>query len=101
MMLSVPVSLTSLQIIISTFFSVTGLGIVSYFFVVEKYSIVYMYPHRVSIHLKFLQLTCFPDVALASLAMIAGVYFTFFYFLWIYAHAWDSWVLNTSVFFFK
>ena len=44
MMLSVPVSLTSLQIINSTFFSVTGLGIVSYFFMVEKYSIVYMYP---------------------------------------------------------
>ena len=59
----------------------------------EIFHCVYV-PHCVSIHLKFLQLACFPDLAVASLAMIAGVSFTFFYFLWIYAHAWDSWVLK-------
>ena len=41
---SVPVSFTSCEMIILTFFSVAGLGIISYFFMVQKYCTGYMYP---------------------------------------------------------
>ena len=60
--LSVSVSVTLLRMIISTFFSVTGLGIISYFLMVEKYCIVYLYLY---LYLKFIQLACFPDLAVA------------------------------------
>ena len=40
MILLLPVSFTSFGMTISTFFSMAGLGIISYFFMVEKYCIL-------------------------------------------------------------
>ena len=56
-----------------TFFPEAGLGIISYFFTVEKYSVVYMDP-IVCIHSSvLLQLACFPVLAVVpSGAEIAG-----------------------------
>ena len=60
--------------IVSTFFPGAGLGIISYFFMVEKYSAVYTDP-IVCIHSSvLLQLACFPVLAVVpSGAKIAGL----------------------------
>ena len=60
--------------IVSTFFPGAGLGIISYFFMVEKYSAVYTDP-IVCIHSSvLLQLACFPVLAVVpSGAKVAGL----------------------------
>ena len=72
--LSLSVSLTFLRMIVSSFFPVALLGIISYFFMVEKYCIVYMHP-IVCIHSSVLvQLTRFPVLAiLCTGAEITGL----------------------------
>ena len=81
--------------IISTFFPVAELGIISYFFMVEKYRIVSMYS-IVYIHSSvFSTISLSPRLGCCTLwAKIVGVSCEFFYFLWIYAQAWDFQVLK-------
>ena len=76
--LSLPVSLTSLGMIISTFFPVAMLGLISYFFKVENYCTVFMYP-IVCVHSSvFLQLAWFPVLAIVcSGAEISGLPISF------------------------
>ena len=62
--LSLPVSFTSLGMIISTFSPVAGLGIISSFFMVEKYCIVYMYPTVCINSTVLLQLAWFPVLSI-------------------------------------
>ena len=72
--LSFPVSLTSFSMITSSFFPLTGNGIISSFFMSEQYCIVYIYP-IFCIHSSVLvHISCFPVLAIVpSLAMIFGV----------------------------
>ena len=77
------------------FTSVNGFGIIAYFFMIENNFIVYTYPTFCIHSYVLVHVACFLLLAIEpSGAKIAGLCFSIFYFLRIYAQPWDCWVLK-------